>query len=99
MTQKLGTWFDRSRRRGHRRRRGRIGPEREGVLPALQGRRSTPGGPLRFRWDFNGDGICDRTTGTNPRTVYVIGDSVLMKLTVTDDESEYVVRQFRVVLE
>jgi hypothetical protein len=30
------------------------------------------GGPLRFRWDFNGDGECDRATLGNPRTTVVV---------------------------
>jgi hypothetical protein len=30
------------------------------------------GGPLRFRWDFNDDGQCDRARLHNPRTSVVL---------------------------
>jgi hypothetical protein len=73
--------------------------------------RDPDGGPLRFRWDFNGDGLCDRATLGNPRTVFTTDsmcyfteqgklctDSFVMRLQVTDDEDESVQRAARVRL-
>jgi len=55
------------------------------------------GGPLNYRWDFDGDGICDRTTGSNPRTTYIFDPATgspcredycthRIEVLVTDDE-------------
>jgi hypothetical protein len=69
------------------------------------------GGPLRFRWDFDDDGQCDRATLNDPRTevdvdhrciAEVFGKSCKagrdMRLRITDDEGVSAERKFRVVL-
>jgi len=71
------------------------------------------GGPLRFRWDFNADGQCDRASLGDPRTTVEVeydcppfqlgpGQSALcrrsMRLRVTDDENVAVDHDFKVVL-
>jgi hypothetical protein len=71
------------------------------------------GGPLRYRWDFDADGQCDRATRNDPRTMVVLehacsGPFVVtlgpcsrgrqMVLRVTDDEDASVEKRFSVVL-
>jgi hypothetical protein len=71
------------------------------------------GGPLRFRWDFNDDGQCDRATLRDPRTSAVLENVCppfrvtpfggclngrAMRLRVTDDEDASVELAFSVVL-
>jgi hypothetical protein len=71
------------------------------------------GGPLRFRWDFDADGQCDRATLRDPRTSVVLEHVCPpfdvspfkgclrgrnMILRVTDDENASVEHRFRVVL-
>jgi hypothetical protein len=64
------------------------------------GSKDPDGGPVNFRWDFDSDGICDRNTGSEPRTTYVYDPSVssicrtfdcshVITLRVTDDEQTY----------
>ena len=70
------------------------------------------GGPLRYRWDFDADGQCDRATRNDPRTMVVMehacsGPFVVslggcsrgraMVLRVTDDEDRSVEKRFNVV--
>jgi hypothetical protein len=71
------------------------------------------GGPLRFRWDFDADGQCDRATLHDPRTTVVLEHvcppfmvtpfggclrGCAMRLRVTDDEDASVEQEFKVVL-
>jgi hypothetical protein len=71
------------------------------------------GGPLRFRWDFDADGQCDRATLGDPRATVVLEHVCppfqvklfdgckagrAMILRVTDDEDASVEKRFRVVL-
>lgn len=57
--------------------------------------RDPDGGLLTYRWDFDGDGKCDRNTGHNPRTTLELdgclsvgGCSETVVLTVIDEERE-----------
>lgn len=66
------------------------------------------GGPLKFRWDLDGDGLCDRATRGDPRTVFLTGPTcrldpqhgklcvhrLAMRIHVTDDEGESVENGF-----
>ncbi|MBI4607099.1 MAG: hypothetical protein HY721_34475 [Planctomycetes bacterium] len=69
--------------------------------------------PLRFRWDFDADGQCDRATLGDPRTMVVLENACLplaielfgsnlcrrsMRLRVTDNEDVAADYDFRVVL-
>ncbi len=72
------------------------------------------GGPLRYRWDFDADGQCDRATLNDPRTSVVLENVCselfqvdlykgclrgrTMVLRVTDDEDASVEHRFKVVL-
>jgi len=60
----------------------------------------SPEVPLNYRWDFDSDGVCDRNTGTDPRTTYVYDPSTdsmcrafdcshVITLRATDDEQTY----------
>jgi hypothetical protein len=50
------------------------------------------GGPLEYRWDFDADGVCDRNTGSNPRTTYVYDPSANSACRITDCKHEITLR-------
>jgi len=90
-----------------------LGNERYEVFLDASASYDPDGGPLRFRWDFNADGQCDRATLNDPRTSVVLehvcppfrvtpfGGCLAgraMRLRVTDDEDASVEQEFRVIL-